>query len=39
VLVGSSGSVQLTAGTYGVWIRITLTPEVIIRQSGQLTVI
>jgi hypothetical protein len=39
VLVGSTGTVQLVAGTYGVWIRVVLSPETIIRQSGQLIVI
>jgi len=38
VLVGTGGTV-LAAGTYGVWIRVTLAPEIIIRQSGQLTII
>lgn len=39
VLVGSGGTVTLAAGLYGVWIRVTLAPETIIRQSGELTVI
>jgi len=38
VLVGTGGTV-LAAGTYGVWVKVVLAPETIIRQSGQLTTI
>lgn len=37
-LIGPSSSVNLAAGTYTVWIRVTSSPEVPVRQSGTLII-
>jgi hypothetical protein len=38
-LVGPSGTVTLTRGTYAVWVKITDSPEVPMRPVGSLKVI
>jgi len=37
-LVGPSGAVQLTAGTYQVWVKITDSPEIPVLQAGTLQI-
>lgn len=37
-LVGPSGTVTLTAGSYDVWVRYTKSPEIIIEQIGYLVI-
>ncbi len=37
-LVGPTGTVTLTAGTWYLWVQITATPEAVVRQAGQLQV-
>lgn len=37
-LVGPSGAVTLTPGTYTIWIKITDSPEIVVRTPGSLQV-
>lgn len=37
-LVGPSGTITLTPGTYTIWVKITDNPEVPVKQPGQLKV-
>lgn len=37
-LVGPDGTVELEAGVYSVWVRITDDPEIPVRRAGQLTI-
>lgn len=39
VLVGPNGDIELTAGLYDVWVRITDNPEVPARKSGNLQIV
>jgi hypothetical protein len=34
-LVGPSGTIQLTPGTYGVWVKVTDNPEIPVMQSPE----
>ncbi len=38
-LVGPDGTTELVAGTWVVWVRVTDSPEIAIRRTGQLRVI
>ncbi len=38
-LVGPSGTVTLAAGTYAVWVKVTDSPEVVVKRCGQLKVV
>lgn len=38
-LVGPSGTVTLTAGTYTVWVKVTDSPEVPVKRAGLLKVV
>lgn len=38
VLVGPGTSLPLTTGTYTAWVRLTASPEVIVRRSGPVRV-
>ena len=37
-LVGTGGAIALSAGTFGVWLKVTDNPEIPIRMVGQLTI-
>jgi hypothetical protein len=39
VLVGPSGDVELTAGLYDVWVRISDNPEIPARKAGNLQIV
>ena len=34
LLIGPGGTVELAAGTYRVWVRVTATPEIPVIESG-----
>lgn len=38
-LVGDGGAVELVAGTYRVWVRVTDSPEVPVKAAGHITVV
>ncbi len=38
-LVGDGGAVELTAGTYRVWVRVTDSPETPVKAAGHITVV
>lgn len=38
VLIGPGTALALTAGTYTAWVRLTATPEIIVRRSGPVRV-
>lgn len=38
-LVGPTGDVTLTDGLYDAWVKVTDTPEVVVRKAGQLQVV
>lgn len=37
-LVGPGGTVELAAGVYSVWVRVTDAPEIPVRRAGQLRI-
>lgn len=39
LLIGPSASVELTAGSYAVWVRITDTTEAPVRNAGSITIV
>ena len=38
VLVGPSGAVELPVGEYMVWVRVTASPEIPVRQAGRIVI-
>jgi hypothetical protein len=39
LLVGPGGDVELARGRYGVWVRVSANPEVVIRLAGLLEIV
>lgn len=37
-LVGPAGTVQLAAGVYAVWVKVTDSPEIPVRQAGSVQI-